>query len=265
MKRIISVLCIAVFGICALCAQSVDRAYFNGTWAATVEYNNSFDDYFISFLDNGSCTVRVINNNAEQETTGNWSWDGTYLRLNATFRNARIAYLSNIQWTSIVSLSGGNNSFNILGRAAVNGPQTRITFFRNDNAISVTYDDKAIPSIFNSLSATIPPGSRLAVVGITSADAGEASFYLNELVRQFVNTRRYTVVERSDIDAVINEQNFQMTGLVGDDDYISIGKFIGAEVVITGSISGSGAQKRLTLKAIDMLTSAILSMVSVGL
>jgi len=40
----------------------------------------------------------------------------------------------------------------------------------------------------------------------------EAAFYVNELTMLFVNSRRYTVVDRSDIDKVLSEQNFQMSG-----------------------------------------------------
>ena len=102
--------------------------------------------------------------------------------------------------------------------------------------------------------------SRIAIVGIDSANANEAAFYVNELTLHFVNTRNYTVVDRNDIDKVLTEQNFQMSGFVDDDAFVSIGKFIGANVVITGNITGTGSQKRLVIKAIDMLTSAILSM-----
>ena len=82
---------------------------------------------------------------------------------------------------------------------------------------------------------------------------------------QFVNSRRYTVVERGDIDKVLSEQNFQMSGMVDDDAFISIGNFFEARIVITGSITETGSQKRLVIKAIDVMTSEILAMVPVNL
>ena len=107
--------------------------------------------------------------------------------------------------------------------------------------------------------------SRLAIVGIDSTNANEAAFYVNELTMHFVNTRNYVVVDRTDVDKVLTEQNFQLSGYVDDDAFVSIGKFIGAQVVITGNITGTGSQKRLIIKAIDVLTSEILSMISVSL
>jgi hypothetical protein len=251
--------------VAAVYAQPAGSNHLIGTWTATVEQNRSFDTYRISFTANGRCTVKVSNDNAEQETSGNWSWDGTLFRLNATFRNARLSYLPNIQWSSVLNFTADNNSFSILGRTATNGTQTRITFFRTDDSYDVTFNEKAVPRIMNTLTEHIPLRSRLAVVGITASDPNEGTYYLSELTIQLVNTRKYTVVDRNDIDKVLTEQNFQMTGYVDDAAFVSIGKFIGATVVITGDITGTGSQKRLILKAIDVLTSEILAMVPVGL
>ncbi|MCL2804564.1 MAG: CsgG/HfaB family protein [Treponema sp.] len=267
MKKIICLLFISIFGITALCANP----NFIGSWTATVEYNHSIDTYKIILSDNGRCTVKVSNNNAEQETNGNWSYDGTFFRLNAIFRNAKLSYLSSIQWASVVNFFPDGNSFHIQDRISTNGTRARITFFKTDDSLEVTYNEKAIPQIFNSFSQNIPQRSRLAIVGITAADPSnpnslaEAAFYVNELTMQFVNSRRYTVVDRNDIDKVLTEQNFQMSGYVDDNAFVTIGKFIGANVVITGSITGTGSQKRLIIKAIDVLTSEILSMQSVSL
>jgi hypothetical protein len=260
-KHICFLFIITLFGITSLHANP----NLIGTWIATVEHNRSFDTYRVNFTSDGRCIIKVSNDNAEQETTGNWSWDGTLFRLNAIFRNPRISYLPSIQWSSVINFNPDNNSFNILGRTATGGSQTRITFFRTDDSFDATYNDKAIPQIFNNFSQNIPLRSRLAIVGITATDPNEAAFYLNELTIQFVNSRRYTVVDRNDIDKVLTEQNFQMSGYVDDEAFVSIGKFIGATVVVTGSITGTGAQKRLTIKAIDVLTSEILAMVSVNL
>jgi hypothetical protein len=107
-----------------------EKGYFTGSWITTVEYNGSFDTYQINLSANGRCTVKITNDNAEQETTGNWSWDGKMFKLNAAFRNAKITYQRNIDWVSLVSFAGGDNSFNILAKPAANGSNVRFTFFR---------------------------------------------------------------------------------------------------------------------------------------
>ena len=107
-----------------------EYGYFIGSWVADVEYNGSFDTYEITLSANGRCTVKITNDTAQQETAGNWSWDGNMFRLNAVFRNPAIAYQQNIQWVSIVRFGADRNTFYILGRAAANGSPVRFTFFR---------------------------------------------------------------------------------------------------------------------------------------
>ena len=261
MKQTIIIFCLAIFTLTGLHAAT----NFIGTWTATVEHNRQFDTYKINLSDNGRCTIEVSNDNAKQETSGNWSFDGTFFRLNATFRNARLSYLPSIAWASVVNFAPDGNSFHIQDRTSTNGTRARITFFKTDEGFDVLFNDKAISSIFNQFSQNIPQRSRIAIVGITATDQNEAAFYVNDLTIQFVNVRRFTVVDRSDIDKVLSEQNFQMSGMVDDDAFVSIGKFIGANVVITGSITGTGSQKRLIIKAIDVFTSEILAMQQVNL
>jgi hypothetical protein len=258
MKKIITVFCIFIFAITALHANP----NLIGTWTADVEQNRSYDTYKISFTADGRCTVKVSNDNAEQETAGNWSYNGSLFKLNATFRNAKLSYLRNIQWSSVLVFTADNNSFNIINKNVTGG---KITFFRGDGGNDLSYNDKAIARVFDDFSKDIPTRSRLAIVGITASDPDEATFYVNELTIQFVNSKKYTVVERSDVDKVLTEQNFQMSGYVDDNAFVSFGKFIGATVVVTGSIDSTGSQKRLVIKAIDVFTSEILAILPVAL
>jgi hypothetical protein len=64
---------------------------------------------------------------------------------------------------------------------------------------------------------------------------------------------------------VLREQQFQLSGYVDDDSAVSIGKFLGAQVVVTGGVSGEGAHRRLVLKAIEVKTAGILAMAQVPL
>ena len=260
MKKTLLIALLAALSLTALYADP-SSGDLVGTWTATVEHNQSFDDFRIDLTADGRCTVKVSSDNADQETTGNWSYDSGRFKLNATFRNAKLSYLPNIEWISRISFTADNNSFNILGKTAANGTPARITFFRHDGVFfQEDLKPQVIPQIFATLSADIPARLRIAIVGIVSPNPEEAAYYLNELTMQFVNSKNYTVVERSDIDAVFKEQDFQLSGYVDDDAIVSIGKFFGANVIIIGSISGTGSQKRLVIKAIDVLTSAILSM-----
>jgi curli biogenesis system outer membrane secretion channel CsgG len=49
---------------------------------------------------------------------------------------------------------------------------------------------------------------------------------------------------------------------VDDDSAVSIGKLLGANIVITGSITGVGSARRLRLKTLDVKTAEIVTMAS---
>jgi hypothetical protein len=62
------------------------------------------------------------------------------------------------------------------------------------------------------------------------------------------------------LDKIRTEQNFQLSGEVDDRSAVSIGKILGANIVITGSISGLGTSQRITIKALDVQTAQIITM-----
>ena len=264
MKRVIIFLCIIMLASTTAYAAPD----FIGTWTATVNHEGSFDTYEITFSTGNRSTVRISNDNAEQETAGTWFWNGTTLRVNATFRNASIPHQNNIDWNSVATFTAGNNAFSILGRAAVNAPLTRFTFVRQGTVeridrIPMGNITNVLDQSFNMLLPNIPRHSRLAVVDITNADPRDTDYLINEMTLRFVNSRQFTVIERREIEHIIIEQDFQMSGYVDNEAFVSIGRFLGATVVVSGSIDGVDSRRRLVLRALDVLTAEILSMSSV--
>jgi lysophospholipase L1-like esterase len=110
--------------------------------------------------------------------------------------------------------------------------------------------------------ARIKPQTTIAVVSVSSRNVEDADFVVDELAYIIVSTGNYKVVDRKSLDAIRSEQNFQTSGDVDDDSAVSIGKLLGANIVITGSISGAGSTRRLRLKALDVMTAEIAAMAS---
>ena len=106
----------------------------------------------------------------------------------------------------------------------------------------------------------LPKNSTLAVISISSSDPELANFAIDELEYQLVTARQFTMVDRKTLDTIRSEQKFQLTGEVSDQSAVSIGNLLGASIVVTGSITGIGNTRRLTLKALDVKTAQIVSM-----
>ncbi|MDR1466681.1 MAG: CsgG/HfaB family protein [Treponema sp.] len=110
--------------------------------------------------------------------------------------------------------------------------------------------------------ARLQPKTTIAVVSIASRDIESAEFVLDELAYVIVSSGGFKVVDRKSLEAIRSEQNFQSSGEVDDDSAVSIGKLLGANIVITGSISGVGSTRRLRLKALNVTTAEITAMAS---
>jgi TolB-like protein len=108
----------------------------------------------------------------------------------------------------------------------------------------------------------ISANATLAVLSIATNDPDVAEFVIEELAFHMVATKKFRVVDRKSLDAVRAEHSFQISGDVDDNSAISIGKMLGASIVITGSVSGTGATRRLRAKALDVQTAEIVAMAS---
>jgi len=106
----------------------------------------------------------------------------------------------------------------------------------------------------------LPKNSTIAVISISSNDINLATFAIDELEYQLVTAKQFKIVDRKTLDTIRTEQKFQLSGEVSDQSAVSIGNMLGANIVITGNVSGMGNTQRLTLKALDVKTAQIITM-----
>ena len=59
----------------------------------------------------------------------------------------------------------------------------------------------------------------------------------DELVTQLFKTGKFTVIERAQIDMILSEQNFGQSGRVNSTQAAEIGRILGVQVMVTGSIT----------------------------
>jgi len=102
----------------------------------------------------------------------------------------------------------------------------------------------------------------IAVLHIQTASNDSRIFLLDELQHILVQ-RGFKVADRSDLDRIRAERDFQYSYEVDDKTAVSVGKYVGANLVVTGSISGADTQRRLRLKVINTETSIIQGTASV--
>jgi len=107
----------------------------------------------------------------------------------------------------------------------------------------------------------VPAKSKIAIVYITAQDKSQTEYIAGELEFIWVNAG-YVIIDRSQLDRIRREQNFQMSGEVDDNTAVSIGKIIGANIIVTGRVDGEGNLRRLRLRALDTQTAQVVGVSS---
>jgi len=102
---------------------------------------------------------------------------------------------------------------------------------------------------------------RVAVFDPTSSGTGVdegTRMAVRELISStFVNTGQFTIVERSLIERVMQEQKFSNSGAVDDSQASEIGKLIGANKIVLSVITLAGGRNMLSLKLVDVNTASV--------
>jgi len=98
--------------------------------------------------------------------------------------------------------------------------------------------------------------SSVAVLDFESIGTEE---YLSKAVSEIMRTalvsnQQYRVVERAQINKAISEQKFQKSGLIDDKSAVEIGKVLGADLIIVGSVVKIGNAYTINSRLIDVKT-----------
>jgi len=128
------------------------------------------------------------------------------------------------------------------------------------DTFQASHIDNALENAAETLIDSMPRNATIAILSIYSENREIAEYVIDELEYKLVDTRKFQIVDRRRLEQIRQEQNFQMSEDVDDSSAISIGSMLGAGIVITGNISGSGSSRRLVLKALDVKTAQILTM-----
>jgi TolB-like protein len=122
--------------------------------------------------------------------------------------------------------------------------------------------DRAISTIVDTLIQDLPKNTTIAVLSVSTStsDRETGTYIMDELEYQLVDARQFKIVDRKTVDSIREEQNFQISGDVDDTSAVSIGKMLGANIVITGTLIARGNEQRISLRALDVKTAQIITM-----
>ncbi|MDR2792297.1 MAG: CsgG/HfaB family protein [Treponema sp.] len=125
------------------------------------------------------------------------------------------------------------------------------------NQAGVSQQKIAVQKAADGLAAILQAGARVSLLNISSAEKSMVDVVIREITGALV-AMNIRVLERENLDAVKAEQQYQASGEVSDDSYVSIGHMLGVETIVTFSITGSGYQRKLTVRCVSVKTGEVL-------
>jgi TolB-like protein len=121
--------------------------------------------------------------------------------------------------------------------------------------------DMAIDSQGQYMLEQIPENSILAIIGISSGSE-DLSKYITEGLTSYImnnNMKNVKIVERAAMSILQKEISFQYSGAVDDDFMISLGKMVGSNIVIAGTIYSINNDLRFNVRAIEIETGYVIA------
>ena len=101
----------------------------------------------------------------------------------------------------------------------------------------------------------------IAILQFDAANITEAEVRIltDRLSAELINIGTYNVVERSVMEEVLKEQGFQQSGCVSNECVIEVGKLVGVEQIIAGTMGKIGSIYTVSARMIDVRTGSVLA------
>lgn len=121
--------------------------------------------------------------------------------------------------------------------------------------------ENKILDISTKLSQGIKPFSKVAVFEFKGIDNEETILgkRISESLITHLTNNKIMIVERKLLDPVLKEMSFHETGLTSEERIAKIGKFLGADVIVNGTIKVENEEILINARAIDLKNGVIIS------
>ena len=117
--------------------------------------------------------------------------------------------------------------------------------------------DQAIAEAAVRIDERIEAGTKIALLNFNSPSDRFSLYVLDELSANLLDSGRLTVVDRREVDLIRNEFEFQFSGEVGDDSMQELGRMLGAQSIVSGSLTEIGGDYRIVIRVLNVQTASV--------
>jgi TolB-like protein len=117
--------------------------------------------------------------------------------------------------------------------------------------------DAAVQEAAEAIEAKLDQGAKVALLNFSSTSEQFSQYVLDELSANLVNSGKLVIVDRQEIDLIRGETDFQLSGEVSDESAQEVGKMLGAQSIVSGSLANIGNTYRINIKVLNVQSAAI--------
>jgi TolB-like protein len=117
--------------------------------------------------------------------------------------------------------------------------------------------DQALKEDAFRIDERIAAGSKIAPLNFNSSHDKFSSYVLDELTANLVDSRKLAVVDRKEVNLIRSEFDFQFSGEVGDDSMQELGRMLGAQSIISGSLTDLGGFYRIVIRVLNVQNASV--------
>jgi len=117
--------------------------------------------------------------------------------------------------------------------------------------------EKAVDGVIASINENLPAGSVIILMKTKSTNNNMLDDAMDQITKNVVAEKKITLVDRQNQTLINAEVQYQMSGNVSDDSFVSIGRQLGAQYIVLCWISGDMSSRRLNLRVLNIETSHI--------
>jgi len=119
--------------------------------------------------------------------------------------------------------------------------------------------DKAISEAAVRIDERVDARSKIALLNFSSPTEQFSSYVLDELTANLLDSGKLTIVDRKEVDLIRGEFNFQFSGEVGDDSMQELGRMLGAQAIVSGSLTEIGNAYRIVIRVLNVQSAAVIA------
>jgi TolB-like protein len=116
--------------------------------------------------------------------------------------------------------------------------------------------EEAIEKSALEISESFPAKTKIVVIKFDSLATELSEYIMEELNGMLIQQRKLTVIDRSNLELIAKEMNFQLSGSVSDESMLELGRMLGAQYIAVGSLEDANSAYRYRLYATNVESSS---------